>query len=74
MINSSLLSTSVLNCCFEFTKSRKKHAYISGIKSRDKLMKVKNPATILFGGKVRSVGGGCFMNRSLTFFASSLVA
>ena len=64
----------ILNCCFEFTQSRKKDAYFqAGFESRNNLIKVDNSAAILFGCKLRSVGG-CFMYPSLTSFASSLVA
>ena len=55
MVNSRHFTASVLNCCFEFTKSRKKDAYFSGFESRNKLIKVDNSAAILFRNKVSCV-------------------
>ena len=67
VVNSRFFSTSLLNCCFELTQSRKKDAHFSGFQSRFKLIKEDNSAAILFSWKVRSVGG-FFIYLSLALF------
>ena len=69
MVNSRRFTTSVLNCCFEFTQSRKKEAYFSGFQSRNKVIKMDNSAAILFCNKVRCVWRP-LTYRGITCFAS----